>query len=55
MGTKRRVAIWFKRGRDFVVKAPSWGNRVDLIFPSQSAMIAWAREARMVLVDGNKR
>lgn len=27
MGTRRKVAIWFKRGKEFVVKPPGWDSR----------------------------
>lgn len=55
MGTKRRIAIWFRRGRHFVVKAPGWENRVDLVFTTQDQMVEWAHNNKMILRDGNRR
>lgn len=55
MGTRRKVAIWFKRGNAFYVNAPGWDSRVGLVFSSQDDMIAWSHGAGVVLKDGNKR
>lgn len=55
MGTKRRVAIWWRREREYIVKAPGYDKRVDLVFAEKSQMLEWARGARMILRDGNRR
>lgn len=51
---KRKIAIWFRRGRDLVVKVPGWDNRVDLVFTRRNDMIEWAHSNGYVLRDGNK-
>lgn len=49
MATKRRTAAWYMRGRDFVVHPAGWDKNAVLVFSTQSEMIAWAHNARMVL------
>lgn len=53
MGSKRRVAIWYYRGREYVVMLPGWEHKVDLVFGQQSEMIDWAHSNNYVLKDGN--
>ena len=52
---KRKVAVWRKVGRIFVVRPPGWPRNVELSFADQAAMIEWALGARLMLKDGNKR
>lgn len=54
MGSKRKIAIWFRRGRDLVVKVPGWDNRVDLIFSTRAEMVNWAHNNGYILKDCNK-
>lgn len=51
MGTRRRVAIWYVRRRgEFVVKPQGKGyGKAELVFPSQTEMLSFARSARLVL------
>lgn len=53
MGTKRRVATWYKRRRgEFVVRTPNWKPKDgDIVFTDQDQMIKFARAARLVLKE----
>jgi len=49
MGTRRKTALWYRRGRLYVVRPQGWPRRVELSFTARESMLAWARGARMVL------
>lgn len=51
MGTRRRVALWHRRGREYVVRPAGWHKLVELVFCTKTDMIEWAHSARMVLRD----
>ena len=49
MGTRRKTALWYRRGRLYVVRPQGWPRRVELSFTARESMLAWARGAHMVL------
>lgn len=51
MGTKRRVAIWFRRGKEFLVEVPGMEGRADFVFASQDQMVEWAHGTGFVLKE----
>lgn len=57
MGTRRKVAIWFKRGRkEYVVMPPGWKPKEGfIVFSDKAQMIEFARASGLVLKDGNRR
>ena len=55
MATRARFAVWRYVNRLFVVRPPGWPKNAELSFTEKEAMIEWARGARVMLKDGNKR
>lgn len=55
MGTNIRFAVWYKRGRIFIVRPPGWPKNVDLSFTDQGDMMEWAKAEHVMLKDGNVR
>ena len=50
MGKKRRTCPWYRDGTVWVVH-PGWDRRYEMTFNSQSDMIAWAHENKVVLKE----
>lgn len=59
MGTKRRVCVWYRRKRnEYVAVYPGQPKNTETVFPSQDALIEFARASGLVLkerVIGNVR
>lgn len=51
MGTKRRVAIWYKRGHgEYCVIPPGWKPRDgDIVFSKKTQLIDFARASGLIL------
>lgn len=53
MGTKRRVCLWYRRGkREFVAWPAGWKPKDgDIVFSHKEQLIAFAMSAGMVLKE----
>lgn len=53
MGTRRRVCLWWQRGRhDYVVEPPNWKPKDGtMCFAHKSDMIPFAQAARLILKE----
>ena len=50
---KRKVAVWRKVGRIFVVRPPDWPMATEYSCTEQETLIEWAHNHNYVLKDGN--
>lgn len=50
---KRKVAVWRKVGRIFVVRPPDWPKATEYSCTDQETLIEWAHNHGYVLKDGN--
>ena len=50
---KRKIAVWRKVGRTFIVRPPDWPRNVEYSCTEQSDLIEWAHNHGYVLKDGN--
>ena len=53
MGTKRRVALWYRDGDVIHAKPPDWPRECEYSCTSRETLIEWARNHNYVLRDGN--
>lgn len=53
MGTKRRVCIWYQRGKhDYVVEPPNWKPKDGITsFAHKRDMIMFAEAAKLILKE----
>lgn len=53
MGTKRRVCLWYQRGKhDYVVEPPNWKPKNGITsFAHKKDMISFAQAAKLVLKE----
>ena len=50
---KRKVAVWRKVGRTFIVRPPDWPRATEYSCMDQETLIEWAHNHGYVLKDGN--
>ena len=54
MGTKRKVAVWYRRRKkEYVVEPPGWKpmRDGDIVFTDKNAMIEFSHAAKLILKE----
>ena len=51
---KRKIAVWRKVGRTFIVRPPDWPRATEYSCTDQETLIEWAHNHKYVLKDGNQ-